>query len=255
VARSSVLSRESAALTLSEYLIGEGYGKEEIPALLLSGRVLINEAVEGRGGRRLQSSDNVRIRPERELRGSQKLSPVLRELGIDLPGRIVLDIGAAHGGFSKVLLEYGPEKIYTIDVSYGQLEFSLRQRPELTVLERHNIMDINRDWFDARDLSADWFIVCDVSFLSLHSILGALSNFRSGLSAPGRWAGLFLLKPQFEASQTTVKGLQPLARVEEIHAELISFLKSKEIYIIKRVPAGIPGKKGNQEFFYYLSWS
>ncbi|MBE7438940.1 MAG: hypothetical protein HS115_10835 [Spirochaetales bacterium] len=242
-------------MTLGQYLLDKGHGEREMKALLLSGRVLVNDAIETRAGRRLVEKDLIRIRPLRELRGSQKLLPVLRTLEIDLRGRIAVDVGAAHGGFTRVILECGAKKIYTVDVSYGQLEYSLRKRPEITVLERHNITSIHKEWFDPDDLAEDWFFVCDVSFLSLRSIVAALCGFRSQLPEPGAWEGLFLLKPQFEASHTTIKGVQPQDQSAEIQGEFQSFLKDKSIALKSVVPAAISGKKGNQEFFYYLSFA
>ena len=44
----------------------------------------------------------------------------------DVAGRVCLDLGAAAGGFTRVLLESGAAKVYAVDVGFGQLLGSLR---------------------------------------------------------------------------------------------------------------------------------
>src|SRR5205085_3196428 len=100
----------------------------------------------------------------------------LKEFGIEVGGRVCVDVGASTGGFTDVLLKNGAAKVYAIDVGYGQLDQSLRNDPRV----------VNREKVNARYLSAvDFdepvgFVSIDVSFISLKLILPAVAKFARG---------------------------------------------------------------------------
>jgi 23S rRNA (cytidine1920-2'-O)/16S rRNA (cytidine1409-2'-O)-methyltransferase len=128
-------------------------------------------------------------------RGGDKLAAALERFAIDPEGRRCLDAGASTGGFTDVLLSRGAEHVLAVDVGYGQLAWPLRTASGVTVMDRTNVRTLRPDDLPYRpDL-----IVADLSFISLTSVVPALSR----LAAPG--ADLILLvKPQFESSPADV---------------------------------------------------
>ena len=100
-------------------------------------------------------------------------------------GRVCLDLGAAHGGFSRVLLENGARRVYALDVAYGIFDYSLRMDKRVVVLERRNVRRIAHDWFEEGDFREPWFVTCDLSFRGRERPV-----FRRGLSCETAVRGL-----------------------------------------------------------------
>lgn len=128
-------------------------------------------------------------------RGGEKLAAALRRFGVDPSGRDCLDAGASTGGFTDCLLQEGAARVVSVDVGYGQLAWSLRTDPRVTLLERTNVRDL-----DPSDLPfAPSLVVADLSFISLRLVVAALSS----VAAPGA-DHVLLVKPQFEAGRRDV---------------------------------------------------
>jgi 23S rRNA (cytidine1920-2'-O)/16S rRNA (cytidine1409-2'-O)-methyltransferase len=241
-------------MRLDEHVAGLGYDLLLARALIMEGRVLINERVESRPGVALRPRDQVRLRLPQRMRGYRKLEGILASAGLDPAGRICLDIGAAHGGFSRMLLEKGAAFIYAIDVAYGQLAFELRKRENVVVLERSHIKDISETWFKAEHCAGPFFITSDVSFLSLRSVLQALQEYKNTMDARSAWEGLFLFKPQFERSDSTISGILPEEDSLQARQEFHGWLEAMNIQNKGAFAASLRGKKGNQEYFYHLQF-
>src|SRR5215208_7715825 len=134
-------------------------------------------------------------RPAFVSRGGVKLANALEAFGVDPAGRRALDVGASTGGFTDCLLQGGAEAAIALDVAYGELHWSLRNDPRVTVVERRNARSLEPGelpW--APDL-----IVADVSFISLTKVLPAVL----GAAAP-EFDCLAMVKPQFEAGRERV---------------------------------------------------
>jgi 23S rRNA (cytidine1920-2'-O)/16S rRNA (cytidine1409-2'-O)-methyltransferase len=177
-------------------------------------------------------------------RGGEKLAHALDELAICVEGVDALDIGASTGGFTDVLLQRGAGRVVALDVGYGQLHPRLRQDPRVTVLERTNVRRI-----DALPFPPD-FITCDVSFISVRTALPSALQ----LAEPG-WRALVLVKPQFEAGREDV-GKGGVVRDPEVHTRVLREV-AEAAPAWSAVPSGVvdsglPGLKGNREFFLYL---
>jgi 23S rRNA (cytidine1920-2'-O)/16S rRNA (cytidine1409-2'-O)-methyltransferase len=177
-------------------------------------------------------------------RGGRKLANALDALGVDPAGRDALDIGASTGGFTDVLLQRGARRVIALDVGYGQLHPRLRDDPRVTVLERTNVRELRELPF-APDL-----ITCDVSFISVRTALPPAF----GLAAPG-WEALVLVKPQFEAGKGEV-GKGGVVRDPAIRARVLretaESLAAGGARVLRVVDSGLPGPKGNREFFLHL---
>jgi len=145
-------------------------------------------------------------------RGGLKLERALRRFGIDLTGKVVLDVGASTGGFTDCALRHGAAKVYAVDVGYGQLHWTLRQDPRVIVLERTNIRYLSPETLGAKP---DFFTV-DVAFISLQLVLPQVDV----LTAAGA-AGVVLVKPQFEAGREQV-GKKGVVRDPAVHGRVLT---------------------------------
>jgi 23S rRNA (cytidine1920-2'-O)/16S rRNA (cytidine1409-2'-O)-methyltransferase len=176
-------------------------------------------------------------------RGGVKLRNALDAFAVDVAGRDCVDVGAATGGFTDCLLQAGAARVVAIDVGYGQLHPRLRADPRVTVLERTNVRDLRALPF-APDL-----VVCDVSFISVRKALPAVL----ALAKPG-WEALVLVKPQFEAGPADVR--KGVVRDPEVQRKAIESVVDAALAWEGRtagvVDSGLPGLKGNREFFVHL---
>jgi 23S rRNA (cytidine1920-2'-O)/16S rRNA (cytidine1409-2'-O)-methyltransferase len=183
-------------------------------------------------------------RPPRFVsRGGEKLANALDSLGLSVDGARCLDVGASTGGFSDALLQRGAEHVIAVDVGYGQLHPKLRNDPRVTVLERTNARELRELPYEPD------FVTCDVSFISVRTALPAAL----ALAAPG-WRGLVLVKPQFEAGRADApKGV---VRDPEVHRRVLREVARAapgwNAEPVGVVDSGLPGPKGNREFFVYL---
>lgn len=180
-------------------------------------------------------------------RGGDKLDRALDALGLDVSGRIGLDVGASTGGFTDVLLQRGARTVVAVDVGYGQLAWKLRSDDRVVVLERTHARDLTPD--DLHPYVPD-LVVADLSFISLASVLGALRR----VAAPDAdWC--CLVKPQFEVGRDHVGGggvvrhpdgwARALDAVRDAAAEL-------HLAFAGATVSDLPGPAGNVEFFVWL---
>jgi 23S rRNA (cytidine1920-2'-O)/16S rRNA (cytidine1409-2'-O)-methyltransferase len=176
-------------------------------------------------------------------RGGEKLAHALDVLGVDPTGRDCLDVGASTGGFTDVLLQRGAARVIALDVGRGQLHLRLRDDPRVVVLERTNARSLRELPF------APELVTCDVSFISVRTALPpALA-----LAAPA-WEALVLVKPQFEAG----RGQAPRGVVrdpevwQQVLRETAEAALEWEAEVAGVVDSGLPGPKGNREFFLHL---
>jgi 23S rRNA (cytidine1920-2'-O)/16S rRNA (cytidine1409-2'-O)-methyltransferase len=176
-------------------------------------------------------------------RGGEKLQNALDALGVSVAGRDCADVGASTGGFTDCLLQAGARRVVAIDVGYGQLHPRLRGDPRVTVLERVNARMLTELPF------APELVVCDVSFISVTKALPPVL----WLAAPG-WEALVLVKPQFEAGRAdVVKGVVRDAAVRrKVLESVIEAAREWGGVTVGVVDSGLPGPKGNREFFVHL---
>jgi 23S rRNA (cytidine1920-2'-O)/16S rRNA (cytidine1409-2'-O)-methyltransferase len=176
-------------------------------------------------------------------RGGEKLAHALDELGVDPAGQDCLDVGASTGGFTDVLLQRGAARVIALDVGHGQLYPRLRDDPRVTVLERTNARSLSELPF------APELVTCDVSFISLRKALPPAL----GLATPG-WEAVVLVKPQFEAERgETQRGVVRDSDVwRRVLRETAEAALGWEAQVAGVVDSGLPGPKGNREFFLHL---
>ncbi len=179
-------------------------------------------------------------------RGGEKIDPALDAFSIQLEGKVVLDVGSSTGGFTHCVLQRGAQKVYAVDVGYGQLDISLRNDPRVVVLEKVNARYLKEEDFPEK---MD-FITIDVSFISLDKILPAVIPL---LKEKGEVVAL--VKPQFEVGKSQVgKGgvvreeSDRLAAVEKISF----FAQSLKCQVLNDFQSPLKGPAGNVEYFLHL---
>ena len=181
--------------------------------------------------------------PRYVSRGGLKLEKALTVFGIDLSGRVAMDVGASTGGFTDCMLQHGARRVYSVDVGYGQLDWRLRQDERVISLERTNIR-----YLDPEVLSEPLqFAAVDVSFISLELVLPVLQR----LQVPEIAA---LVKPQFEVGRGQV-GKKGVVRDPAAHlaAAKIAALAVELGYDVAGVTfSPIRGPEGNIEYLLHL---
>jgi 23S rRNA (cytidine1920-2'-O)/16S rRNA (cytidine1409-2'-O)-methyltransferase len=185
--------------------------------------------------------------PQFVSRGGIKLANALEATGLDVAGRLALDVGASTGGFTDCLLQRGAEHAVCVDVAYGQLDWRLRSDDRVTVIERRNARSLRREELPyAPDL-----IVIDVSFISLKKVLPATLA-----CAADRFDCLALVKPQFEVGREHVGSSGVVRDSQQRRRTLIEVgLDAKRLgaSVLGYASSGLPGPKGNRETFVWLS--
>ena len=215
----------------------------------MAGKVLVNETAVTKAGTPVDSGARIRIKGETcpyVSRGGLKLAGALDDLGVDVSGRIILDVGASTGGFTDVCLKRGAIKSYAVDVGTNQLDYSLRMDERVFSLERTNARELSLEMLPG---PADLAVV-DVSFISITKVL---PNVAACLTSNG--AVLAMVKPQFEAGKSNV-GKGGVVRDSTIRKGCVDGVRDAAAVLglveKGRADARIRGPKGNQETFLYL---
>jgi 23S rRNA (cytidine1920-2'-O)/16S rRNA (cytidine1409-2'-O)-methyltransferase len=230
--RGTFTSRTAAARAIRAGQIK--LGKDGAIALRPSQEVGIDQEIEVIEGQKYVS------------RGGIKLENGLDALGVDVSGRLCLDVGASTGGFTDCLLQRGARHVISLDVAYGQIDAGLRTRDKVTVIERLNARDLLPADLDYRPELA----VIDVSFISLTKVLPAVVNVMADDSLI-----LAMVKPQFELGRARV-GRGGVVRGQEDRREAVAgvadFARELGLSLDGIAPTGLPGPKGNLETFIQL---
>jgi 23S rRNA (cytidine1920-2'-O)/16S rRNA (cytidine1409-2'-O)-methyltransferase len=232
---------------VDQLLVGRGLfpSREQARRAILAGEVSVATRVVDKPSELLDEETAISVKPARRYvgRGALKLEAALDHFQVGLHGKIALDIGASTGGFTDCMLQRGAEKVYAVDVGYGQLDWKLRNDPRVVVLEKINARFLTRDHVQQ---PVD-ICVIDVSFISLTLIL---PNAIALLKADG--LVLALIKPQFELQRSDV-GKGGIVRDPRLHQaaqdKIVAFVNDLGHVVAGITPAAIKGAEGNQEFF------
>jgi 23S rRNA (cytidine1920-2'-O)/16S rRNA (cytidine1409-2'-O)-methyltransferase len=249
-------------IRLDKMLVDQGHAasRERAQALILAGRVLVNEQRVDKPGTPVAEDVVIRLLGsdlKYVSRGGLKLERALGHWKIDLGGVHCVDIGASTGGFTDCMLQSGASTVLAVDTGYGQIAQKLRDDARVTLRERTNARLLTPGELLQKGLPVPTFVAMDVSFISatlvLPAVLGALS------SDDGPWIGaaVILVKPQFEAGRLNVgKGgivRDPEARklaIERVRESVVS-LGGKGIDLID---SPIKGMEGNHEYLLYAQF-
>jgi len=185
----------SLKIRLDKLLVDRGLAgsRERAQALILAGKVLVNEQKTDKSGAQVIADATVRLLGE-DLkyvsRGGLKLERALQHWQVEVDGKVCLDVGASTGGFTDCLLQRGAAGVIAVDTGYGQMDFTLRQNQRVRLLEKTNARYIT-----AREIGKEVdLIVVDVAFISATLVLpsvvaAAFPHSGTDRSGPGYRSG------------------------------------------------------------------
>jgi 23S rRNA (cytidine1920-2'-O)/16S rRNA (cytidine1409-2'-O)-methyltransferase len=220
---------------------GLAQSRAQAQALVMAGRVRGYD----KAGQQVDEAAALELTepPRFVSRGGEKLDHALDVFGIDVEGRTAIDVGASTGGFTDVLLQRRAERVIALDVGRGQLHERLRADPRVIVMEGVNVRHLAELPFVPN------FVVADVSFISLRQVLPPVLR----LARPD-WEAVVLVKPQFEAGRADVKGgvvRDPIVH-DRVLREVADAARDWDAETAGVTDSGLPGPKGNREFFLHL---
>jgi 23S rRNA (cytidine1920-2'-O)/16S rRNA (cytidine1409-2'-O)-methyltransferase len=235
-------------------------------ALIMSGRVLLNDRPATKPGSPTRPDDAIRLKPNPNgasgrfvSRGGDKLVHALSSFPIPTSDRVALDVGASTGGFTDCLLQHGARHVFSVDVAYGQFAWSLRNHPQVTLIERTPICALSSTSLLSHaalispPLPLPDLVVIDVSFTSLLRILPCLEAI-----LPLPFDLITLVKPQFEALPHE---LEPGGVVlhdptrQAIIDRTLSAITARSYTLISHSDSPIHGPKGNIERLAWLRFT
>ncbi len=240
---------------LDKLLVERGLtpSRERAQALILAGKVLVNEQKIEKAGASVDPDAAVRLLGE-DLRyvsrGGLKLERALEYWRIDLKGKVCLDVGASTGGFTDCMLQHEAAKVVAVDTGYGQMDFRLRNDARVRLLEKTNARYLTRE-----DISEDVdFVAMDVSFISATLVLPAVIEAASSGSKLPPNQVVVLVKPQFEVGRELV-GKGGIVRDEAAQLNAVrkvqDALRALGAKHTEWIESPILGAKGNREFLLY----
>ncbi|MBS4969755.1 MAG: TlyA family RNA methyltransferase [Lachnospiraceae bacterium] len=228
---------------------GMAVSREKAKAMIMAGEILVDGEREDKAGSMFPDTVTItqKGRPLPYVsRGGLKLEKAMTHFGLDLTGKICMDVGASTGGFTDCMLQNGAVKVYAVDVGHGQLDWKLRNDERVVCMERTNIRYVTPE--DIQEPVQ--FVSIDVSFISLTKVLLPVRNLmEEGAEMTA------LIKPQFEAGREKV-GKKGVVRDPAIHLEVIqtviSYAKSISFGVRHLEFSPIKGPEGNIEYLVHL---
>lgn len=225
--------------------------REQASRVILAGLVTVNGVAVDKRAKLVEESATIEVAPLHSpyvSRAGDKLVGALEAFHISCQGVIAMDIGASTGGFTDCLLQRGAERVYAIDVGYGQLDWRLRNDSRVVVMERCNIRHLPEESVPEPIALG----VIDVSFISLKLVLPCIVKF---LAAQAQV--IALVKPQFEAGMKQV-GRGGIVRDDAVRAAVLDnvqgIAKNLGFSCLGHLDSPVVGKKGNREMLLGLQW-
>ncbi len=235
---------------LDRLLVDRGLvaSRQQAQRAIRAGQVTVDGRVVDKPGHPVPVEADIRLKepPRYVSRGGLKLEAALDTFGLDVEGRVAVDVGASTGGFTDCLLQRGAARVYAVDVGYGQLAWKLRQDPRVVVLERTNIRHLERL---PEGALADLAVI-DTSFIGLERVLPAtLRLLRPQADL------VVLVKPQFEAGPDKV-GKGGVVRDPRVHREVlervVALARELGLEVAGLRASPLLGPAGNVEFLLWL---
>lgn len=221
--------------------------RTHIQSLIMQGKVSVDGQVVTKAGNPTAPDAVITVQNEQPpyvCRAGVKLAQALDHFVLDPTGLVVLDAGLSTGGFTDCLLQRGAQKVYGVDVGYGQVHEKVARDPRVCVMERTNLRNLT-ELPELVDL-----VTLDLSFISLTKIIPVIQQL---LKPHG--ACVALIKPQFEARKEQV-GRGGIIKDAAVHQEVIERVTQafKEAGFTCKgvIESPITGASGNIEFLGYF---
>jgi 23S rRNA (cytidine1920-2'-O)/16S rRNA (cytidine1409-2'-O)-methyltransferase len=243
-------------LRLDKLLVDQGHAasRERAQALILAGRVLVDEQRIDKPGTPVAAEAVIRLLGsdlKYVSRGGLKLERALDHWSIDLAGLACLDIGASTGGFTDCMLQREAATVLAVDTGYGQIAQKLRDDARVTLRERTNARLLTHGELLTAGRPTPAFLAMDVSFISATLVLPAVLSALSAGEQSWRGSGVLLIKPQFEAGRLHVgKG----GIVRDPDARQFAIQRVRDCVVeqggtgIEIIDSPILGMEGNHEY-------
>ena len=223
--------------------------REKAKAVIMAGEVFVNGQREDKAGSKFDREADIEVKGKvlkYVSRGGLKLEKAVEMYGLDLEGKICIDIGSSTGGFTDCMLQNGAIKVYAIDVGTNQLAWKLREDERVVSMEKTNIRYVTEGQIPEK---AD-FASVDVSFISLTKVLPtAVKLLRDEAHM------VCLIKPQFEAGREKV-GKKGVVRDFSVHKEVVELITNSAVelnFFIKGLTfSPVKGPEGNIEYLIYM---
>ena len=224
--------------------------REKAKAIIMSGIVYVDNNKEDKAGTTFDDTAKIEVRGNTlkyVSRGGLKLEKAMDHFGVELAGKVCMDVGASTGGFTDCMLQNGAVKVYSVDVGHGQLAWKLRNDERVVCMEKTNIRYVTPEDIDDKIE----FASIDVSFISLTKVLPAVKEL---LTDSGEI--VCLIKPQFEAGREKV-GKKGVVRELSTHIEvvemIVSYARSIGFRTLHLSYSPIKGPEGNIEYLLHIS--
>lgn len=236
--------------SLVEYLVRTGLSNDVVSARkeILAGLIRVDDVVVDKVGAVVRSASRIeKIGAKKYVsRGALKLQSAVDTFSLPVSEAVCADVGACTGGFTEVLLQHGAQKVFAIDVGYGNLDWKIRSDARVVVMERTNARHI-----ESLPEPVD-IVVIDVSFISLRVILPVVVQW---MKPSGHVVAL--IKPQFEATREEVSAESGIITHESVHERVVEEITSclPPLGLTKRAVIASPilGAEGNKEFLLWAS--
>ena len=241
-------------IRLDQYLVDNGLvqSRERAKALIMAGVVFVDEQKVDKAGEKISDDAKVEVRGKDigyVSRGGLKLEKAMQAFPLTPNGKVCMDIGASTGGFTDCMLQNGAQKVYAVDVGYGQLAWKLRTDARVINMERTNIRHVELEQLDE---PVEFFSV-DVSFISLKHIFPVAQRITTENAM-----GVCLVKPQFEAGKEKV-GKHGVVREPATHREVITnamgFAAANGFTVRGIDFSPVKGPEGNIEYLMFVEKS
>jgi 23S rRNA (cytidine1920-2'-O)/16S rRNA (cytidine1409-2'-O)-methyltransferase len=251
----SVQKSRPEKVRLDRLLVDEGHAasRERAQALILAGRVLVDEQRVDKPGTAVREGVAIRLLGsdlKYVSRGGLKMEKALDHWKIALTGLACVDIGASTGGFTDCMLQSGAASVLAVDTGYGQIAQKLRDDPRVKLRERTNARLLQSGELLEGGI-VPGFLAMDVSFISVTLVLPAVLGALSRDSRRWNGAAVILVKPQFEAGRVHV-GKGGIVRDESARQQAVERVRECVIEqggsAIEVIDSPIRGMEGNHEY-------
>lgn len=219
---------------------------QKAQALIMAGMVYSEGQRVEKAGHMLDADQEIFLKEKLPYvsRGGLKLEEALDSFQIPVKGKVAADLGASTGGFTDCLLQRGAERVYAVDVDTRQMDWHLRENPQIILIEKNARYLKKNDFTNELDI-----VTIDLSFISVLKVLPAVKEFL------GEGTLISLIKPQFEVRKSQV-GKKGIVRDPVLHEEVLSRIvndaEEMGFHVKGLMKPSVRGQKGNQEFF--ISW-
>ena len=216
--------------------------------LIKNGCVFVDDKVQNKPSFEVEEYQNITIIQHDNYvsRGAYKLLKAFDVFGLNVEGKIVLDMGASTGGFTQVLIEKGADKILSVDVGKGEMDKTLAKHPKVVNMEGRDVRSLSKD-----EVAGCNLVVGDLSFISLKHILPHIKNLLGNIEMA------LLFKPQFECGREIAKKFRGVIKDKSVHKNLLKQfeeeLKILDFTLCGLTESAIKGGSGNIEYLVHIN--